>query len=73
MNTRRYTSQVDAIAAIQEYFANRNAARAEYPKRVIVKRTLRELRENGDMVFAYTYKGETATMTAGVSQTEVSF
>jgi len=70
--TKTYTWTEDAEKAIREHFQNRNAARA-IKSRVYLKKRFQKTQENGDMVYTFTYKGETATMTRQAYSVKVDF
>lgn len=61
----------EAKDAIRQYFNDRNAARGRQGKRVVLREKFQELKMNGDMVYTYTYGGETVSLVKGAYSCEI--
>jgi hypothetical protein len=70
---KKYDWLEDAVQAIREHFKSRNAARAQQGKRVYLRKRFKDLLPNGNMVYTYTYGGETVTLTKEAYCYKVSF
>ena len=71
MKTITYLYTSEAIQAIREHFQNRNKARA-IKSRVTLRKKFLDFAD-GNMIYTYTYNGETIKMSKGVSDTTVEF
>jgi hypothetical protein len=70
---KTYSWEKEAIEGIRTHFRNRNAARSRQGKRVVLRKRFADLRPDGDMVYTYTYGGETVTMISGAYNVTVDY